>query len=144
MVKIKLTREAVQKLWIAIDKVQALSIPAKARYAIAKSKPTLLAEIKSTEEAFPKPVNEDFDKEMKQARFYGKPEGIKAVEEKFPDAVKAWSDWEKSIEPHMKEEVELDIFKTDLFEVDDANEPDPTRRNVQNQALIEWLMPMFN
>jgi hypothetical protein len=116
MEKQKLTRQQIHSLWVALNVCKSLEVGAKFRYVIAKNIRLLEPEIKSTEEAYPEPDRSDKE----------------AVEK-----------WAAEIEPHFKEEVDIELMRTPLIEINDTVHVEEARRHIQNQMIIEALMPIW-
>jgi hypothetical protein len=119
MNKTTLTRQQVHHLTTALAIARNLSVPAKFRYAIKKNLDALTPEVEATREAFP-PLAEGATTEEFEAQG-------------------------KQLEAHMKETVEVSLYKTELPDIDDTvNFPDDAaKRAVQNQAIVEALMPII-
>ena len=161
MPKIKLPRFKIHHFTQALMVCRSLDVTNKFRYASNRTVAFLEGEIKkiqdqikATEEAFPQPdltqlkVNSDEALKSPEAE---REAAIQLANEKNKKLMEDHAKWTKEIEAHnkevvepfMKEEVEVEIYQTDLIEINDTVNIPPERRIQQNQALLDALMPIF-
>ena len=134
---------AIYDLWMALEICKLLDVPSKFKYACWRNQELLKGERESTRAAFPEPDMREYWNELSKVR--GDDAKTLAVNEKFKDLCDKYEKWQKDIEPHLKEEVDVELFQVELPEIDDTvNVPDPgTNREKQNSALIRALMPII-
>lgn len=146
MSKTKLPRYKIRNLFAALQVCKALDVPSKFRYAIGRNISFIEGEIKATNEAYPEPdlaalkTNTD---EASKAPEAEREAAMQLANEKNKKLMEDHEKWVKDIDGHMKEEIETDLYLTDLIEINDTINVPPERRAQQNQAIIEALLPIF-
>lgn len=146
MTRTKLPRYKIRSLFAALQVCKALDVPSKFRYAIGRNVQLIEGEIKATNEAFPEPDLMALKKNLDEAAVAPEAEREAAAQlanEKNKKLMEAHDKWVQDIEPHMKEEIEMDLYLTDLVEINDTVNVPSEKRAQQNQAIIEALIPIF-
>jgi predicted DNA-binding transcriptional regulator YafY len=116
MKKKTLTRENAFNILLALQICQKLDVPSRFRYAALKMIPKLEEERKATYDAFGEAPAEDLDKH---------------------------NEWEAGLKKHLAEEIEVEIYETELVEIDDTIHVEEKMRAQQNNALVAALMPVW-
>jgi hypothetical protein len=147
MTKTKLARHQIRNLNFALQVSKTLTVPAKFRYAITKNIAAIESELKATAEAFPEPDLSKLRANIDEAA--RKPEAeredaMQSAQAENKILLESHEQWAKNVEPHMMEVIEIELYKTDLVEIDDTVNVTTENRAKQNQALVEALMPILN
>ena len=141
--KTKLTRLEINALWVALEICKLLDVPSKFKYACWRNQGLLQSEREATRAAFPEPDMREYYNELSKVK--GDKAKTEEVESRFKDLVEKHKQWQKDIEPHMSESVEVEIYQVELPEIDDTvNIPQPgVSREAQNSELVHALMPII-
>ena len=128
MTKAKLKRSQILQLAGALNVCRMLDVPSRFRYAIEKNLTSLRGEIEAFGKAWPEPVLKGGD---------GTAQTLEEFQIKHDE-------WEKSISGPLEEEVDVDLYLTDIVEINDTvNVKGDADRFRQNQALVAALMPIW-
>ena len=146
MTKTKLKRYIVRRLYAALNVCRTIDVPSKFRYAIERNTTSLQSEIEAINKAWPEP--DLFAALSKVQQFKARPEGeqngdLVDAEKEFQDVKAKHDAWEKEVAEPFEESVEVDLYMTDLIEIDDTVNVSKIDRARQNQALINALMPVW-
>lgn len=119
MTEVKLRRLAARQLVQAMMVARGCDIPPRFtnfRYAIKRNLDSLLSDFNATNEAYV-PPKEDATEEAKK-------------------------DFDARWRVHVDEEITVRLHLSEVPELNDLSVPEE-KRGLQNQALIDWLSPMF-
>lgn len=146
MTKTKLKRYIVRRLYAALNVCRTLHVPSKFRYAIEKNTTSLQSEIDAINKAWPEPDLFAALGKLQQTKSKpagGQNEELVEAEKEFADVKSKHDAWEKDVAGPFEELVEVDLYFTDLIEIDDTVNVSKENRAQQNQALINALMPIW-
>jgi hypothetical protein len=150
MTKITVKRAQVRDLYDALNLVRNLSVPSLFRYAIKINTDSIQSIYDAIREAWPEPDVSEYRQDVAAleatARKENKPPASKVVdklEKKHADVLAAHQKWAADIKPYLEEEVEIQVFKTELPEIDDTKFVSPEMRDARNQAIVDALVPII-
>ena len=110
------TREEAFNLRLALTLCKELDVPGKLRYATNRTMPGLDHHFEASIGAWPEPEDKESEEHAK---------------------------WKIDFEAHLKEEIDIQVYETDLIEINDTIHVDAANRPRQNNALIAALMPIW-